>query len=61
MINKIELNVGLAGKGSVIIDGKEVGHMVTGINVRIRPGKITRVFVSMNADLEMKAQAEIAK
>lgn len=51
MTSKIEINVDPAGIGSIVIDGKDISHMTTGMNIRIRAGKLTHVHLLMAADI----------
>lgn len=56
---KMKIEVDGCGRGQLWIDDKEVGHMVSGINVKIRSGKLTKVYLEMTADTAVEVNGLI--
>jgi hypothetical protein len=58
---KVQININASGQGSVLLDGKDISSNVSGLNVRIRAGELTRVFLVLAADTEIETDAEIRR
>jgi hypothetical protein len=53
MTSNIQINVDMGGRGTVLLNGVDISNSISGVNVRIRAGEITKVFVCMSADTEI--------
>lgn len=58
-MSKIEIDVGGGGTGTIKIDGHDLSQVVSGINVRIRPGKLTKVYLELVEDTEIKVEGQV--
>jgi len=52
-MQKVEINVDVGGRGSIKVDGVELPG-VYAINVRVRAGELTKVFIAMVADVKIE-------
>lgn len=58
---KVEIEVGPAGTGRIVVDGKDLSSSITGFTLRVRGGQTTTLFVQMAADVVAKAETEIVE
>lgn len=56
---KIEIDITAGGVGTIRVDGKDVSAMVSGANIRIRAGKLTRVILVMAADVAVETEGMV--
>jgi hypothetical protein len=67
-VKRIQIEVDVMGKGSIVIDGHDISAMVEGVNIRTRAGKFTSCvlmlcpdMVSVNAECEVKNHSSTEK
>ena len=58
-MKKIVVELNEAGHGKILVDGRDISSSVHAANIRIRPGQLTRVFVMMHGDAQMKLFADV--
>jgi hypothetical protein len=58
-MKKIVIEVNEVGHGKILVDGRDISSSVHAVNVKIRPGNLSRVFVMMHGDAQMSMLADM--
>lgn len=57
---KIVVEGDMSGFGRVLIDGHDISSNVEAVNIRIRAGKMPRIFIKAFGDVVAKADGSVA-
>ena len=61
MTNQIKINADLLGRGTVLIDGHDIGDQIHGLQVEIQVGEVTQVALLVHQPLEFEGEVEIVQ
>jgi hypothetical protein len=56
---QISISSDIVGKGSITIDGVDIAEVVSGLDISIRVGQVTRITITCVGDLVLQADAQI--
>jgi hypothetical protein len=58
-VSKVKVKADWTGKGRIVIDDKDISGVVTAVNIKIRSGCVTKVFVELTPDVDLYVEGEV--
>jgi hypothetical protein len=58
-MNRIEIDINAGGRGTCIVDGVDISHLVGGVSIQTKPGELSRIELSVPADFKWTGEAEV--